>query len=124
MLQMLKTGAKFVITLLVMTVACTIAWEVFVNGTLYNCTDPGWLDFLSLGDWVHFDHGVVYVPHIVTDRPMSDPDTLKQGWSVARLWYLWCSFVAVSLFLSVSLARVPWIPGNCDKPQQDAAPQP
>src|SRR6476620_4884904 len=84
-----KSAAKFAIVLLAMTVACTIAWEVLINGTLYNCTDPGFLDFLSPGDWVHFNHGVVYVPHIVTGRSMSDPDTIKEGWSVTRLWFLW-----------------------------------
>jgi hypothetical protein len=124
MFLLFKRAAKFVIVLLAMTVACTIAWEMFVNGTLYNCTDPGFLDFLSPGDWVHFDHGVVYVPHIVNGRSMSDPDTIKEGWSVTGLWVLWYSFVAISLFVSVLLARKTWFSGQSDPTQSHTMPNP
>lgn len=97
MLRVLATIVKFIIAVFAMTIICTILWEVFVNGQLYDCTDPGWLDFLSPGDWVHFGHDVEYVPHVVAGRSMSDPDTIKLGWSVTKLWCLWFSFVGVSL---------------------------
>ena len=94
----------------IMTVVCTVVWQNCITDELYNCTDPGWLDYLSPGDWVHFDHGVIYVPHIVTGRSMSDPDTIKEGWSVNRLWCLWLAFFAVSLFVSAGFTFLPWMP--------------
>jgi hypothetical protein len=103
---------KFVIVMLVMIIVCTLVWELFVNGSLYNCTDPGFLDFLNPGDWVHFHHGVTYVQHIVTGRSMSDPDTIRQGWSVAKLWCLWWSFVFASFLISAALARKTWLSGK------------
>jgi hypothetical protein len=110
MLRILKSGTKFLIVMFAMTIICTVIWQEFVTDTLYNCTDPGWLDFLSPGDWVHFSQGVVYVPHVVAGRSMSDPDTIKQGWTVTGLWILWYLFVAGSVFVSVVLARRKWIP--------------
>ena len=111
MIWMFKSAAKFVIVMLVMTVVCTFVWQEFVTDKLYNCTDPGWLDFLSPGDWVHVHDGkpVAFVPVIVGGL-MSDPDTIKNGWSIARLWHLWYSFVAVSVVISILLARIRWIP--------------
>ena len=41
---------------------------------------------------------------------MSEPDTIKEGWSVTSLWYLWYSFVIISLVVSTLLALVPWTP--------------
>jgi hypothetical protein len=41
---------------------------------------------------------------------MSGPDTLKTGWTVARLWYLWFSFVGVSVAISAALASPRWVP--------------
>ena len=104
-------AAKFVIVMFVMTIVCTIVWQEFVTDKLYNCTDPAWLDFLSPGNWVHSHNGqpVAFVP-VIIGGSMSDPDTIKEGWSVARLWYLWYSFVAVSVVISVLLARIRWIP--------------
>jgi len=111
MIRMVESAAKFVVVMLAMTVVCTIVWQEFVTDKLYNCTDPGWLDFLSPGNWVHSHDSqpVAFVP-VITARPMSDPDTIKQGWSIARLWYLWYSFVCVSTIISVLLAWVRWIP--------------
>ena len=111
MIRMFKSAAKFVIVAFVMTIACTIVWQEFVTDKLYNCTDPAWLDFLSPGNWVHIHDGkpVAFVP-VIIGGSMSDPDTIKDGWSIARLWYLWYSFVAVSVVISILLARIRWIP--------------
>jgi hypothetical protein len=111
MIWMFKSAAKFVIVMLVMTIVCTFVWQEFVTDKLYNCTDPGWLDFLSPGDWVHSHNGepVAFVP-VIIGGSMSDPDTIKDGGSIARLWYLWYSFVAVSVVISILLARIRWIP--------------
>lgn len=100
-----KTGAFFT-SLLLCTILCTILWETCVNDFLYNCTDPGFLDYLSPGDWVH--GRVESVPVIVTGRSMSEPDTIKAGWSVTGLWCLWLTFVAASVAISAMVARLLW----------------
>ena len=111
MLSLLKCGVKFVILMFLMTIVCTFVWQEFVTDRLYNCTDPGWLDFLSPGDWVHSHDGVpVAIVPVITGGPMTAPDTIKEGWSVGRLWYLWYSFVVVSVVISILLARIRWTP--------------
>ena len=101
--------AKFGAVLLLCTIACTALWGQFVTDRLYNCLDFGWLDFLFPGDWVHRP---VSVAHVVTGRSMSEPDTIKEGWSIAGLWCLWFSFVVLSLIVSFVLARRPWRSGR------------
>lgn len=84
-------ASKFVAALLVCTIASTFIWERFVAGTLYHCTDPGFLEFLSPGDWAHGRHG----------------DTLRAGWSTTGLWWLWCSFLIVSVIVGLAFALLP-----------------
>ena len=95
-----------------MTIICTWAWDTFLNGKVYYCTDGGTLDYLFVGDgWVHAHdgHPIVVVPKIVPTADMSAPDTIKQGWSVAGLWCVWISFFTVSLVVSVLFAWISWI---------------
>ena len=96
--------AVFIGSLLVMTISCAWAWERFINNTLYNCTGSVPLDYLHPGDWVHHP---VAVEHVVVARSMSEPDTIKKGWSIPGLWSLWCSFVVGSVIVSFLLARLP-----------------
>jgi hypothetical protein len=108
---MFKSTAKFVMAMIVMTIVCTIVWEVFVFGRLYYCSDP-LLDFLHPGDWVHSVNGhlVAVVPHVVAGPTNGlDTDTIKEGWSVTRLWHLWICFIAVSVVLSILLAQIRWV---------------
>jgi len=107
MIQMLKSATKFVIVMVMMTVACTVIWGTFVTDKLYNCTDAVGFDYLQPGNWVH--GRVAYVPHIVASNTMTEPDTIKQGWSLASLWCLWILFFAVSVLVSVFFARKTWI---------------
>src|SRR3954466_14307482 len=83
--------SKFVAALLVCTIASTFIWECFVAGTLYHCSDPGFLEFLSPGDWAHIQYG----------------DTLRARWSMTGLWCLWYSFVIASVIVSFTLAVLP-----------------
>ena len=117
MLRMLKIVAKFAIVSFVMTIVCTVAWQTIVVEYLYDCTDDNIAGFLRPGDWVHFYHGVVYVPHVVHNHSMSDPDSIRQGWSITGLWCLWWSFAVVSLVISVLLARRIWIPNAHTQPK-------
>ena len=103
----LKVAAKFVVALVLTTVVCTLAWEV-VNERLYDCTDAFGFDYWQPGDWVH--GGVAVIPQIVHHRSMSEPDTIKEGWSVAGLWRLWYFLVAISLAVSALAGFVPWNP--------------
>jgi hypothetical protein len=105
--SMLKIAAKFLLTLTVMTILCTVIWQQFVTDTFYHCTDASWLDYLSPGDWVH---NPVSVAHVVRSQSMSEPDTIKAGWSMASRWGLWYSFVGVSVVVSILLAPISWIP--------------
>lgn len=113
MISTLKFLVKFGLSLLAMTVACTILWEIFVNNHLYNCTDPGFLDYLSPGDWTHHP---VTVQHVVSPPPMNEHDTIRAGWTITGLWCLWGAFLIVSVIISARCAMVPWLP----KLQNDA----
>ena len=110
MLWILKRTVKFSIVMFVVTIICTIVWQEVVNNYLYDCTDGNPLDFLAPGNWVHYYHGVIYVPQVTHDHSMSDPDSIKQGWSITSLWCLWCSFFTLSLVVSALLARRKWMP--------------
>ena len=103
-MRVLGSSVVFIVSLLAMLIASTMAWDAFINGKLYYCTDGGTLDFLFVGDWVHHPESVA---HIVP-RSMSEPDEIKAGWSIAGLWFLWISFVAVSVFVSALFARMVW----------------
>jgi hypothetical protein len=108
----LRGAAKFIMAFFMMTVICTVTWEVFVDGKVYNCTDAVFVDYLKPGDWVHEwdDHPIKVVPQVVRDENMSDPDTIEEGWTVTRLWYLWYLFFTTSVVISTVLAFTPWIP--------------
>jgi hypothetical protein len=110
MIRNLKSAAKFAIVMLVMTIVCTIIWQQFVAEYLYDCTDSLPADFLRPGDWVHAFGGnaIVSVRHIVHGQSMSEPDTIKTGWSMADLWLLWFLFNGVSVTISIFLARRRW----------------
>lgn len=92
------------VSLLIMAVVCTVTWDGLFNGKLYYCTDGGTLDFLCVGDWVHHPESVA----LVVPRPMSEPDEIKQGWSITGLWCLWVGFVLTSVFISALLAGMLW----------------
>jgi hypothetical protein len=92
--------------MIVMTILCTIIWQKFITDTLYHCTDAIWLDYFFPGTWVH---DPVSVTQVVRNRPMSEPDTIKAGWTVAGLWTLWYAFAGVSLLVSFLAALVPWV---------------
>jgi hypothetical protein len=114
-LRLIARCATFLLAMLLCTVFCTILWQNFVTDKLYNCTDPAWLDFLSPGDWVHdwdHHHPIAVVAKVVTGRSMEEPDEIKAGWSVTRLWWLWCSWVAASMLASYLVSRWLWPPGR------------
>jgi len=74
---------------------------------LFACPMP---DIKEILPSAYIVHPVVAVRQVVHGSSMSEPDTINEGWSVAGLWCLWLSFVAVSLVISIVLARMPWIP--------------
>jgi hypothetical protein len=108
MLRILVRAGIFLLAMVLMTIVCTLVWDRYVNARLYDCTDAVGFDYLHPGDWVH-GH-VVAVPTITHNHSMSEPDTIKEGWSVNRLWYLWLTFFAVSIMVSTGFALLPWIP--------------
>jgi hypothetical protein len=110
-----KFTAKFVFVMLAMTIVSMVVWQEFVTDRLYNCTDALWFDFLRPGfGWVHGN--VAYVPVVVSGRSMSEPDTIKAGWTMTRLWLLWFSFIGVSVAVSLWLAWLSWLPKRWNEP--------
>lgn len=105
---------KFAIVMLVMTIVCTVVWQDVVTEYLYDNTDDNMMGFLSplWGDFWIGEGGfpVVAVQHVVHGRSMSDPDEIKAGWSIPKLFCLWLSFVTVSIVISILLARIRWLP--------------
>jgi hypothetical protein len=97
--RLMAKVAIFLIMLLACTISCTVIWGNFVDGKLYNCTDSLPFNFLSPGDWVHGNY--VTVLKIDPSDSMSKPDSIKEGWSVPKLWFLWFSFFAVSVAISL-----------------------
>ena len=114
MIRALKSIGKFGIVLIVTTVMFSMIWGGLIMDTLYNCTDSVGFDYLHPGDWVHGQ--VAVVDHVVAGRSMSEPDTIKKGWSVRSLWGLWISFFAVSVVGSFMLARKTWMPSWSAEP--------
>jgi hypothetical protein len=106
-MRALKFMTEFLLALIAMTVVCQVVWGVVVAERLYDCADSGWLNYLFPGHCVHHP---VAVQQIVHGRSMSEPDTIRQGWSVAGLWCLWCSFFGASLLVSTLIACKGWIP--------------
>ncbi len=111
MRHLFKSTIKFLGVLFAMTITNTIVWE-HVAGGLYDCTDGGIPGYWSPGYWVHSwdSRSLVTVPHVLHGRSMSEADTIKEGWSVTGLLGLWFFFFAVSVVISIVLARAHWIP--------------
>jgi hypothetical protein len=100
-------GVKFLVAMFLMTIVCTIIWENFVDGKIYDCTDP-LFGYMSPDGWIGGDNfPVVVVKHVVSGRSIGDPDELKEGWSVGDLWGIWFLLFTTSLEISLSAARWP-----------------
>ncbi len=107
MRKKIKSIVKFIGVLIAMTMINAVVWGC-VHFFIYDCTDPSFVpDYFEPGEWVHSHDGLplVAVAHVVHGHSMSEPDTIKKGWSVAELWHLWFAFVAFSLIASFLLAR-------------------
>jgi hypothetical protein len=107
--KVLISTALFFTAMLIMTILCTVLWDTWLNGKVYGCPDGGTCDYWLLS-WAAIGNG--NYPAVTVDRihisSMSDPDQLKTGWSVVRLWVIWFSFFGGSLLVSFLLASLPW----------------
>ena len=104
----------FFMSMLLLLFLCVPAWDALVNGKLYYCTDGGTMDFILGpfgGGWVHHPESV---PHVVP-RSMEQPDEIKTGWSITRLWCLWGAFVGSSVLVSALFAVGLWPAGSPNK---------
>jgi len=116
-----KVPVKFIVSFIAMSIVCEVAWE-YTAANLYDDTDENMLGFFQPLMWPHpwvqpFNgNSVVVVHQIIHGRSMSEPDEIKEGWTVGRLWGLWFSFVAVALISSIALARIRWVPKWHEKP--------
>ncbi|MBN8458906.1 MAG: hypothetical protein J0M04_19075 [Verrucomicrobia bacterium] len=102
----MKTTAKFLLVLAVLTAMCAIIWEFTLPGGVYDCTDEVGFDYLSPGDWVHGP--IEYVEKIDTMRGMELPDTLKRGWTITGLWGIWWFMFGSSIIIAGFASRISW----------------
>jgi len=123
--RLITTIATFAACLFICVWFCTWGWDNYLNGKVYYCTDAVGLDFLRPGDWVHAFGGrpVVVFDAIPGNLSMSDPDGIKRGWSVDKLWLLWLALAGSSVALSGGVAFLVWRRagrvggGNCKPPE-------
>lgn len=95
-------NVTFLFLLLACTVYCATVWDKYIAGNLYVCTDSVPWVFVHPGDWVHGDY--VIIPQDRFPHSMSEPDAVKEGWSVPKLWCLWLSWIAASVGISALLS--------------------
>jgi hypothetical protein len=107
MRRIFKIAAKFVIAMIALSFVFAMVWQGLVANRLYDCTDAFGFDYLQPGNWVHHP---IPAKVIVANRSMSEPDTIKEGWSMKRLWILWGTSVVISLAIGVRLTWMRWIP--------------
>lgn len=97
---------KFFAALVVTTLLMSTCWETLVKDRVYRCTDSGFLDYFSPGDWIHGN----VTRTVAIDRAvsMSSPDQLIAGWTTFGIWLLWVGMVATSILVSylVSVPRL------------------
>ncbi len=96
---------RFLLVFWAVTIVNTIAWAFFADG-VYDCTDPGLAGYWEPGHWVH--GSLASVAKVVHHRPMSEPDTIKAGWSQTGLFGVWLAMFLLSLVISFWLARWRW----------------
>jgi hypothetical protein len=108
-MRLIVKVVAFLALMLGCTILCAVIWQRFVTDTLYDCTDSlGGPDYLlSSRHWVH---DPVAVQHVVGNRSMSEPDTIKVGWSIAGLICLRWALVGASIVVSFLLTRLLWRP--------------
>jgi len=91
----------FLILLLGGTVLSAVIWQFYFPENIYNCTDDNMCGFFRPGDWIHGNY--VAVHKVVPSLSMSEPDTIKKGWSITKLWCAWWLFIVASVAISASL---------------------
>jgi hypothetical protein len=117
--RLLGWVAKFAIVFFILTILNEIVWDKFVAGILYNCTDPVF-GYLTPDTFVHQYAGMAVrvVPRINPNDSMSAGDSIKEGWTIPRLWALWFAFFGTSVGISIALARLPWRPQPLQRPER------
>jgi len=99
--KLLARFAAFLLMTLICLILSAVIWQLYFLERIYNCTDDNFLGFLRPGDWIHGDYATV--PKVVPSLSMSEPDTIKQRWSVFKLWCVWWAFIFISVAISAAL---------------------
>jgi hypothetical protein len=91
---------KFLVSAAVCATACTVIWQYHVADNLYNCTDPGWLDFLvGPTGWVQGS---------VVGQPGDYGDTIRDGWTFGSIKMLWYSMIGACVVVTLITSCRPW----------------
>jgi len=96
---------RWVIFLFILNIPLAVAWEVIFPGRIYDSPDTSGFGYLRPGNWVH--EPIEYVDEVVTGRAMSEPDTMRLGWSKGGLLFLWGGLFTLSAAGSWWLAKGP-----------------
>ncbi|MBK1826473.1 hypothetical protein [Haloferula rosea] len=75
-----------------------VAWEAWFPENIYHCTDSLGMDYFLPGDWIHGEWQSSDT--IEAHHDMSQPDTLKSGWTLSKLWLAWLGCVSTSIAAS------------------------
>jgi hypothetical protein len=88
-------------TPIICLILSAIIWQFYFPEKIYNCTDDNLFGFFRPGNWVHGDYITVF--KIDPNDSMSKPDSIKEGWSVGKLWFVWWAFIITSIAISTLL---------------------
>jgi hypothetical protein len=91
----------FAISFVVFNGVMGVIWEIYFHEKVYNCTDSLPFGYFPPGDWVHGEVQTVAV--IRNNVPMSNPDTLLEGWSIERLWQTWWLMFGGTVLASLAI---------------------
>jgi hypothetical protein len=113
---------KFLLCIVLLSLGLEVLWETQIGPNLYDCTDECGFGYLMPGEWVHGK--LATASKVMHGRWMGEPDMIKEGWTVPRLWMLWLACFGGSVALSMSLARTHWIPRHLERIFLESPPRP
>lgn len=89
MLRFLKFSFLTTVIAAFLSIPMSVIWEVNFPGKIYHCTDDVGFGYFLPGDWIHGDAESLAEVRSATSRPMSEPDVIREGWSIGKLWLFW-----------------------------------
>ena len=108
MRRIAKYLLKTAVDVCILSILMSFAWDSVFPGKIYYCTDEAGLGYIHPGSWVHGRIEIVDNVPSATSRSMGDPDVMRRGWTVERLWVVWSTMFGVSVVLALTHAKFRW----------------